>query len=232
MRFVSLVAAALIAQAAQVPNKVAAKAVKVGSTTIRIYNATQSAPDAKLDILLDGAPVASAVAADTLAGPFTPKDPPNAKLAFKKPQGAANLLELPVDAADKDHVLVLLGDPDKTLDIADLVVKPAPGAEGKTSINILSAIPKEDAGDDIDVYVLGAEDKLDAAMPTAKGVSFNSAASVDLAPGTYTVVVTKTGAKDILAQSEAIDAKANTREAVLALPKGAGKADKVFVVNL
>jgi len=228
MRFASLMVAVALVQAGQVKNQVPPKTVP----TIRIYNAIQSGPDVKLDILLDGSPVASAVAADTLSGPFMPKDPKNVKLAIKKAEGTDSLLELPVDASSQDHILVVLGDPDKKLDVADLPVKAVLATVGKSSINILSVIPKDDAGDDIDVYVLGPADKLETATPAAKAVAYKSSTSIYVPPGVYTVVVTKTGVKDTLVQSGPIDAKENAREAVLALPKISGKPNKVQLINL
>lgn len=71
--------------------------------------------------------------------------------AVRKADGAESLLELPADASTSDHVLVLVGDPEKGLECADLSLKLAPEADQQPGTNVVSVIPKDEAGDAIDV---------------------------------------------------------------------------------
>jgi hypothetical protein len=228
MRFISLLGALALLQAGQDTSKTIAKP----GPTIRIYNAAHCGPDVKLDYLLDGEPVVSALAADSISGPFSPKDPKKALLAIRKSGATESLLELPVDASTSDHVLVLVGDPEKKLECADLSIKLLPEADGQPRINVLSAIPKDEQGGDVDIYVLGANDKADSAMPMAKAIAYKASASIPVPPGTYTVVVTKAGSKDVIATSEPIEAKAKDRRAAILIPKLGENPDKVVFVSL
>jgi len=228
MRLMSLLATVALLQAGQVTTQTSRKP----GPNVWIYNAVQSGPEVKLDLLLDGASVASAVSNDSLSGPFSPKDPKAAVVAVRKAEGTASLLEVPLNTTETDHVLALVGDPDKKVDFVDLGIKITPETNGQPRISVLSAIPKDDAGDDIDIYVLGANDKVESVQPAAKAIAYKAAAAIPVAPGTYTIVVTKTGAKDILAQSDAVEFKAKDRKAVIALPKTPDRADKLAVVSL
>lgn len=221
MRFVSLIGALALLQAGQVTT----------NPSIRIYNAARCGPDVKLDYLLDGAPVATAIAGDSISGPFIPKDPKKATLAIRKAAATDSLLEVPLDASAADHVLVLCGDPEKGLEYADLSVKLAPEADQQPRINVVSAIPADEAGGPVDVYVIKPNDKIDTATPMAKALAYKASASIPMPPGTYTIITTKAGAKDIIATSDLIDARLLDRRAAILIPKLGEQPDKIVLVN-
>jgi len=196
--------------------------------SIRIYNAAHSDKEVKLDIMLDDAAVGTAVGSDVLSGPFKPKDATKgAMLTVKKAGDANGLVQKQVEIGGKDHVLVLIGDPEQKLDVADLAVDPVPETDQQGHLAVLNAIP-----DSVDVYVVKAGDTIEKAEPSAKGVATSAGSAIVLPPGSYKIVLTKGDSKTPVSESEPFDAKAANRKAVIAVPGPTGQPPKVVVVDL
>ena len=199
---------------------------------VRVYNATRSDPPVNLDIVFDDAIVGSGVASRTLIGPFTPKDRKGGKISIRKQNSTEELLGLPVDTTENNHVVVVMGDTNQGLDYADLPMNIAPPSNGQPQLGLVSLIPKDVVGDDVDIYVMKADDDMGTRMPDVRSLAFKGSSTVTIAPGTYSIAITKAGAKDILFKSEPFTTKVLGRTAALLISGSSGNPRRVVIVNL
>lgn len=228
MRVLSLIVALVTLQGgAQVGKQIPQKP----NPTLRVYNATRSDKDIKLDLILDDSAVATGIAADSLSGPFTPKNLTSATLSVRKGGETKSLIDKPITLGGNDHVLVVTGDPDQTLEVSDVSVGPMISTDQQAHLAIFNALPKGTT-DTWDVYVVAADGKIDTAEPMAKGVT-SMPVSVAMAPSNSKVVVTRADSKTPVAESAPLDIKAMDRKVVLLAP-GASPTDppKIVVISL
>jgi hypothetical protein len=141
-------------------------------------------------------------------------------------------VDLPVALDGKDHVLVITGDPDQKVDVADLSLPAAPPAQGEALIGLLNAIPKETIADNVDLYLLKPADTLETAQPVAKAVDAQTTVTAPLTPGSYKIVLTKAGDKTSLLESDSFDVAAAERKAAFAVVGGTGKPNQIVVLTL
>lgn len=228
MSFASLIATVVALQAGQF----AILAQQQKGPTIRVYNAIQAGSDVRLDLWLDGAKVADGVAPESLSGPFVPTNETNARLVVKKPDGQIGVLELPVTLSGKDHVLVLLGKPEAKVDCVDVAVPEVAIGTDRPQINLVNAIPESISGGPVDVYVLGMDATLNTADPTSKGVGYEWSSSTSVRPGSYTIVVTKAGTKDVIAKSPLVYADKKDRKVAVLLAPQPDQEESVVLINL
>ena len=228
MRYVAMAAAIALLPAfqTQVP------AVKKAGGTIRIYNAARSDGGVKLDLVIDDAAVGSAVEPDSISGPFTAKDPKSVKVSIKKAGQPDALVSAQLESSATDHILVVTGDPDKKLVLNDLSVKAEAPPKGQALINVLNLLVGDSDTDTFDVYLLKADETVASAVPVGKDVTSGSIVMSVVDPGMYTVVETKSGSKDPLVTSAAMDSQAKDRQVALVLPGAQPATPKVVTLKL
>ena len=201
-------------------------------TSIRVYNATQSHSGVRLDLLINGNSVANGVTMGSLSGPFSPADHRTAIFDIRAMGGAENLLEVTLDPTTTNHVLVLNGDPEKALYCADLAINAVPYPDDQPRINILNAIPRSFDAEAADIYLLASNQNVETAVPVKKAVTYKSAFGATVAPGSYTVVLTKADTKSVLARSDPVELKVSNRKAVIAVIGPSGTQVRLVWINL
>lgn len=202
------------------------------SPSIRIYNGIRPGSDSALDLVLDGDPVAHGVRRGSISGPYKPNSEWHGTLVVRKAGQGEDLLDLRLDTAGMDNIVVLLGDPAETLDSVNLTVKSIPEADEQPRLYILNAVSRPESFDSVDVYVLKPGDELADARPTVSKVAYKATQIIPVVPGTYRIVVTKDGAKDVLAQTADFEAKVLQRVAAIVVPGASNDAVRIERIDL
>ncbi len=199
---------------------------------IRIFNAVQAQQDLRLDFWLDGARVASDVASSGMSGPFTAAGPAAARLIVRREGGTPDMLDLNVTLSGRDHLLILVGNPDTKLSCVDVAPAPPTGNDDRPQVDFVNAIGRSNPSAAVDLYLLATGDKLSDCQPKSSDVAFAYSAAAAVPPGTYTVVATRAGTKEIVAQSEPVYVAKGKRKIAVVLPQTGGATDSIFVINL
>jgi hypothetical protein len=195
------------------------------STDLRTVNAVVDAEP--LDVLIDSNTCSTAVALGAVSGSCE-FDAGNRQLRVRSNTLGTVLVDRSVSfGSDTSETLVLYGRRTsiQTLVLVDDTPTPTPG---KLKIRVADLSPEASA---VDLYLVTSPD-ISSTAATLSSAAFPLATDyVEIAPGSYQVIVTTAGTKDVIFQSPARDFAAGAKLTLLVFPSLGGKLVNAMLLS-
>jgi len=190
--------------------------------TVRVYDATKCGAQ----FLVDQASVCMPEN-DRLGPPLATRDPKSVAFAVRDLH-SRRLIQQVEDLAQSDHVFIVSGDVLRRVGLVDLTVKLEPLVYGQAQVSIVNALP---CAGYTDIYLLGPNDSLEDSQPWARPVTPTSTITAILQPGTYHVVMTRCGTKDVVSRSRPFRLEPGERKAAFAVYDPGWDCNRFVVVG-